>query len=525
MSVMSTMYTGIAGMLTSSTGMSVVSNNLANTSTVGFKGSKITFEDTFYQAINSAQGVSQVGTGVTVSAIYGDFSQGAYETTTSATDLAINGNGYFQLINPVNGSVYYTRAGDFTFNSSGYLVDAHGYNVQGWVVDSSGNPVGATTNIQIDSSQSPPSATTSVSMLFNLDSTSKDCCVDTDNPFFAMFSAWNGTEDTPLGDALYSYQNSITVYDENGASHVLTIYFDKVSDETYTDGTAGTSVWEYIVTCDPSEDGRTIDGTALSTTSAAGLLMTGTMTFSSSGEMKGMTAYTLASGATGNMSNLANWTPADFSDNGFPVFTANFTGTENASATGEANAAAIELNLGMGTKNITGTGWSAAMAATAADIGTDFTNLGNFLEPDLQTSSTTSYDSSTTTRTQAQDGYTSGYLLELSVDTNGVITGRYSNGQIEDLWVVALCSFANQDGLQRQGGNLFSQTRDSGEAIMGTPGTSSLGTISSNTLEQSNVDMATQMVQMITLQRVYDGSSKIITTANEMLQTVIGLKR
>ncbi|MCK9240836.1 flagellar hook protein FlgE [Desulfocurvus sp.] len=525
MSVMSTMYTGIAGMLTSSTGMSVVSNNLANTSTVGYKGSKITFEDTFYQAINSAQGVSQVGTGVTVSAIYGDFSQGAYETTTSATDLAINGNGYFQLVNPVSGSVYYTRAGDFTFDKSGYLTDAHGYNVQGWAVDGEGSPVGAATDIRIDSSQSPPSATTAVSMLLNLDSTAEDSCVDAANPFFAMFSAWDGTGDTPLGDALYAYQNSITVYDENGASHVLTVYFDKVGEDTYTDGAAGSSVWEYVVTCDPSEDGRTIDGTALATTSAAGLLMAGTLTFSSAGEMKGMTAYTLSSGASGNMSNLANWTPAEFSDNGFPVFTANFTGAQDASATGEPQARPIELNLGLGTRNVTGSGWNAATAASAAAVGSSFANVGNLLEPDLETSSTTSYDSATTTRTQAQDGYTSGYLLELSVDTNGVVTGRYSNGQIEDLWVVALCDFANEDGLQRQGGNLFSQTRDSGEAVMGTPGTASLGSISSNTLEQSNVDMATQMVQMITLQRVYDGSSKIISTANEMLQTVIGLKR
>ncbi len=525
MSITSTMYSGIAGMLTASQGMSVVSNNLANSSTVGFKGSTVTFEDTFYQAINSAQGVSQVGTGVTVSAIYGNFSQGAYETSTDATDLAIGGNGFFQLVSPDNGQTYYTRAGDFRFDSAGYLVDSHGYRVQGWEVDESGSPAGAIQSIKVDNSQSPPSPTSSVSMYLNLDSDAEDNAVDAANPFFAMFGAWDGTEDTPLGDALYEYQNTITVYDENGSSHELTIYFDPVSGDSMTNADAGSSVWEFLVTCDPSEDGRTIDGTAVGTTSAAGMLMTGTMTFNSSGEMTGMTAFTLASGAGGNMSSLSNWTPADFSDSGFPTFTANFTGADTASGTGEAEAIAIELDLGMGSGDISGSGWNATMAANAALIGDDYALLGNYAEPELQTSYTTNYDNSSTTRTQAQDGYASGFLLELSVDTNGVVTGRYSNGQVEDLWTLVLADFTNPDGLSRAGGNLFSMTRDSGEAVTGTANSGSFGSISSNTLEQSNVDMGTEMVKMITLQRVYDAASKVISTSDQMLQTVIGLKR
>jgi flagellar hook protein FlgE len=153
----------------------------------------------------------------------------------------------------------------------------------------------------------------------------------------------------------------------------------------------------------------------------------------------------------------------------------------------------------MGTSNITGTGWSATMAANSAAIGTSFTNIGNYLEPDLQTSSTTSYDSSTTTRTQAQDGYTSGYLLEISVDTNGVITGTYSKRPDRGpLGGGPVCSFANEDGLQRQGGQPLLPDPRLGRGRYGHSGTSSLGTINSNNPGASNVDMATQMVQMIT---------------------------
>lgn len=524
MSVTSSMYTGIAGMLTASQGISVVGNNLANSNTVGYKGSVITFEDTFYQAVNSAQGISQVGTGSAVSAIYGNFQQGPMETATDATDLAIGGEGFFQLVSPTNGEVYYTRAGDFRFDQSGMLVDSHGYEVQGWAVDGAGDPVGSLRSIQVDNSQSPPSPTTSASFITNLDSGAEDNATSATDPFFALMQSWDGTQDPPLGDGLYEYQTTITVYDENGSSHDLTVYFDPVGDGSYANGDAGSQTWEFIVTCDPADDGRTIDGQTMSQTSGAGLLMAGTMTFNASGEMTGMTAFTQQSGATGDLTDLGNWTPAEFSDNGFPTFTANFTGAANASTTGEANAQGIELNLGMGTADVS-TGWNAGMPATADLIGTDYTALGNYSTPELGTTSTTNYDSASSTLSQSQDGYASGYLMELSVDINGVVTGRYSNGQIEDLYVVALADFANPDGLQRQGGNLFSMTRDSGEAITGTANTGSFGSIQSNTLEQSNVDMGTEMVKMITYQRVYDAASKVISTADTMMQTVIALKR
>jgi flagellar hook protein FlgE len=517
------MYTGISGMLTSSQGMSVVSNNLANTNTVGFKGSKTTFEDTFYAAVNSSQGVSQIGTGSSLSAIYGDWSQGSYETSTDATDLAIDGDGFFMVCDSVSGDTYYTRAGDFRFDSSGYLVNASGLRVQGWAVDQdTGDIASGIGDIVISSFQSPPSPTTALSMYFNLNSTSDDESTSAANPYFAMFENWDGTADSPLGDGLYAYQNTIKVYDENGSAHTLTVYFDKVDSDSVTGESTGTSTWEFVVTCNATEDGRTIDGQSVGATSAAGVLMIGTLTFSSSGELTGMGAYTLNSGASGDLKDLSNWTLADISDNGFATFTANFTGASNASYTGAADAVAIELDLGLGSSK---RAWDAATASNASVLGTSAAALGNFVAAKPSKTTTTSYNASSSTLSQAQNGYASGFLQSLSVDTDGTVTANYSNGQITDLYKITLANFTNPDGLQREGSNLFSATRDSGEAVTGVAGTGSLGEISANSLEQSNVDMGTELVRMITLQRMYDASSKIISTADTMLQTVIALKR
>lgn len=526
MSITGSMYTGISGMQTASQGMSVVSNNLSNVNTVGYKGSKVTFEDTFYTAVNSSAGVSQVGTGVTVSNIYGDFSQGAYEDSTSATDLAIGGKGYFQLVNPVSGNTYYTRAGDFSFDDEGYLTNSSGYRVQGWrtETDASGavNAVGSITDIHIDSYQSPPAATTSLFMGLNLDLDGDDNCTSTTgNIFFSMLESWDGTQDPPLGDSLYEYQATITVYDGNGSSHDLTVYFDQVENAD------GDNIWEYIVTCDPSEDGRVIDGQEVGDTSAAGLLMAGTMTFQDGGKLSAITAYTLKSTASGDLTDLSNWTLADMDEDGMPVFTGNFTGADGADATDQSNASSIAISFGLSSSDVSGSGWNAKAqaASNAGMIGSNASALGNLAEAELGSSATTSHDNSSSTLSASQDGYASGFLQNISVNNDGVIQATYSNGQIEDLYVLVLANFANEDGLKREGGSLFSQTRDSGEALTGTANSGSLGTIAANSLEQSNVDMATELVRMITYQRAYDASSKIISTADTMMSTIIATKR
>jgi len=535
MSLTSSLYQGITGMQAHSQAISVIGNNLANVSTTGYKASNIYFEDLISQDITTAAGNSQLGLGVKVAAIYGDFSQGSIQTTTSATDLAIGGNGYF-CVKPANSDeTYYTRAGNFTFNKNGYMVDANGYRVQGWAMKkATGSSTtstdyqiyGTAGDIQVSNFQSPASATTKVSMITNLDPTSESQSDSTDgNPFFAMFENWKGNKDTPLDSANYGYSNTIKVYDDTGTSHTLTVYYDKV---TMSSNAGSDTVWEYTVTCKPGEDGRTINGQTIGNTSSAGLLMTGTMTFRS-GVLVGESSYTLKSNASGDLHALSNWTLADFSSSGYPQFTANFTKASNASTTDSPSVQSIALDLGIRSKSKTwsqGAGTLSTQASAVGDKTSNASYLPSMGNPVVSALSTESYDTGgNSTLYQTQDGYTAGYLQSVAVDADGVVTGTFSNGQEIALYSVELATFTNQWGLRRDGNNLFSETLDSGSALTGTANTAGKGSITSNALESSNVDMATEFVSLITAQRGFEANTKVITTADSLLSEVIAMKR
>ena len=139
--------------------------------------------------------------------------------------------------------------------------------------------------------------------------------------------------------------------------------------------------------------------------------------------------------------------------------------------------------------------------------------------------SSSQFARASTTTFQAADGYGAGDLQGVNVDVDGIITGTYSNGQLIPLYRVALAKFTNEQGLYKEGGNLFKSTRESGDAITNRPGTNGLGSIAPNSLEQSNVDMATEFVKMITTQRGFQANSKTITVVDQMLQELINLKR
>ncbi|MFW5488831.1 MAG: flagellar hook protein FlgE [Desulfovibrio sp.] len=549
MSLSASLYAGITGLGAHGERMSVIGNNLANVNTVGYKSSRMFFEDAISQDISTSQGVGQVGRGVRVGAIYSDYGQGSFETTNEATDMAIGGNGFFVLKSQGDESTYYSRAGNFRFNKDGYLIDPHGYVLQGWAVDQTSTQVGGTvdekdtsrsvrikgvpTNIRLDNFQSPPKATSRVSFFTNLDSGEKDNSLDPTDPFFAMAKNWDATKEPPLGESSYAYQTTMKVYDENGSSHNLSVYYDPVT----LSNSGGKQVWEYIVTCDPDEDGRVLGGNVqLRNTSAAGLLAMGTITFNSAGEMENTSTFMLQSGAMPDPTNLralSNWTlPSSFSQNGYPVIDANFLSVSNASFVNSSavNSSNVLMELDFGLRNPSGNwtnpGYNQASAFTglSPDGGT-MTLLPGFADVEHAALTTTSYSQGSTTIDQGQDGYTAGFLQNLSIDRDGVMTGRYSNGQVLELFVVTLANFNNNSGLRRDGGNLFTETRESGSAITNRPNSAGLGSIASNQLEQSNVDMAQEFVKMITTQRGFQANSKIITTTDSMLGELIMLKR
>ncbi|MCD4741849.1 MAG: flagellar hook-basal body complex protein [Desulfobacteraceae bacterium] len=155
------------------------------------------------------------------------------------------------------------------------------------------------------------------------------------------------------------------------------------------------------------------------------------------------------------------------------------------------------------------------------DLGTvyDGTNFEN------QSMSTTQYSKASSTVFQNADGYSAGDLQGVDIASDGIMTGIYSNGELIPLFRVGLAKFLNNFGLSNEGGNLFRETRDSGTAITNKPGENGLGTLAPNSLEMSNVDISEEFVAMITTQRGFQANSKTITTTDDMMQTVIQMKR
>lgn len=145
-------------------------------------------------------------------------------------------------------------------------------------------------------------------------------------------------------------------------------------------------------------------------------------------------------------------------------------------------------------------------------LGTDFNGL-------------TSFDKDSSTESISQDGYTGGTLNGVKVDETGTIIGSFTNGQSFGLAQVALASFTNNEGLQSEGGNVFSQTANSGEAVIGAAGTGDKGTIAASKLEASNVDLSRALTDLIVIQRGFQANSKTITTSDEMLNTLLQLKQ
>ena len=137
----------------------------------------------------------------------------------------------------------------------------------------------------------------------------------------------------------------------------------------------------------------------------------------------------------------------------------------------------------------------------------------------------TQYAAPSTTIYQTQDGFPSGFLQKVSIDPDGILSGTYSNGRNQELYQLGLALFRNQWGLQKVGNNLYRETRDAGQATINPPGTGGTGTIASNALEQSNVDLAQEFVDMIIQQRGFQANSKTISTTDSLLSELINLKR
>ncbi|HWI14194.1 MAG TPA: flagellar hook protein FlgE [Burkholderiales bacterium] len=155
---------------------------------------------------------------------------------------------------------------------------------------------------------------------------------------------------------------------------------------------------------------------------------------------------------------------------------------------------------------------------------TGLTNGANNMSYTVDFTGTTQFGSAFGVNSLAQNGYTSGRLSGLNISADGVIQGRYTNGQSSVLGQVTLANFANTQNLQPAGGNSWAETAESGAAMIGAPGSGTLGVLQSAAVEDSNVDLTAELVNMITAQRVYQANAQSIKTQDAVLQTLVNLR-
>ena len=470
---------GLSGLRAATSDLNVTGNNIANAGTAGFKQSRAEFADV-YAASVLGSGKNSQGSGVLLSDVSQMFNQGNINYTQNALDLAINGNGFFQTSN--NGEISYTRAGYFGTDREGFIVNNFGYRLQGFAVDGNGNlQNGVVSDLRIETASQAPRATTTLDQTFNLNSNNVvptawqgaydgaiAGAVDPANPtpaeIAAAQAAANATFD-PADPTSYNSSTSTNIYDTQGNAHVMTQYFVKT----------GANTWQMNVLVDgrnPADPTSTTPYSMAVGFTASGQLDTASLV---SGDYDGAGDPDFTVDAATGRFTLNGWTPAAADDSEPPVWGNNGA---NASPTG--------------------------------------------ILVDLRKS--TQFSSSFAVNSVSQDGYTTGQLAGLEIDDTGVIFARYTNGQSRVQGQVILANFANVQGLTPVGKTGWVQSFESGEPVVGTPRSGTMGALQAGALEDSNVELSDQLVNLIVAQRNYQANAKTIETESAVTQTIINLR-
>ncbi|HEX5162474.1 MAG TPA: flagellar hook protein FlgE [Steroidobacteraceae bacterium] len=399
----------LSGVNAAQADLNVTANNIANTSTTGFKGSRTEFADMFAVSL---QGVSSnaSGNGVRVAAVAQQFAQGNIEFTDSNLDLALSGQGMFILSD--QGALAYTRAGAFQMNRDGYVVNSMNQRLQVYPpLAGGGFNTGGLADLRLVTTDSAPQATSNVEYVLNLPASATP-------PPVAVFD--------PTDPNSFNQATSLTLYDSLGATHTGTMYFVK---------TATANQWTAQLS---------IDGTLVGTPQ--------TLQYSNTGVLTAPVGGLLA----------------------FPAYTP---------TTGAADMT-VSVDLGQSTQ-----------------FG------GNF-----------------SVNSVTQDGYTTGRLIGIDIDETGIVQARFTNGNSQSLGQVAVANFANVQGLQQLGNTQWAETFASGQALRGQAGNSGFGLVQSGALEGANVDVTEQLVNMITAQRNFQANAQMISTADQITQTIMQIR-
>jgi len=410
-------YTGLSGLQASSQAIDVITDNLANTSTVGFRGYSTEFSNMFEKAVNTTSGGSSVdsgiGVGTNVSAIVMDQTQGVFQLTPSANDLAILGDGWFGIES--YGQTMYTRDGSFTFDANRDLVTYDGMFVLGTM----GNNI--TDGVLTE-------------QLFEIPLTDVGDQEKLSFPKELYFP--------PTASTSASFSGNLTLEEDIAAVGVPVITSDGTTNNLRLEFAKSTVQVPPGVQWDVVATTQTADGSEIYDT------QTGVVSFD---ELGALTSNTLSS-----------------IDN---------------------QGTSISIDLGTGYDGVISINAPSSLSSSA-------------------------------------DGLTDGELLGYNINKNGDVLATFTNGRQSNVGSIAIFHFQNDQGLERVNGSRFLQSANSGKPIFfkDADGNNINGTdLATNKLEGSNVKMEVALTDLIIMQRAYDSSSKLITTADQMLQKALNM--
>jgi flagellar hook protein FlgE len=507
---------GLSGLNGAAKSLDVIGNNIANASTVGFKGSQAQFADVYASSLNGAGG-NQAGIGTKVAQIAQQFTQGNVESSNNPLDIAINGGGFFRTT--VAGATQYSRNGQFSLDKDGFMVNAQGAKLTGYTASATGQILaGSPVPIQINASDLEPVATSRVDTELNLDSGS---IVPVTSPF-------NATDPSS-----YNKQTPIDVYDTLGNPHVMSSFYVKTS--------AGH--WDVYVANDGTEiTNLKVAAAAQGTTAPFAAVNAARAAWNTSSKAvppnPAQVATDLAAYATlaGNMVQTAAGTAgATAADQAAITAAASSSGTTVGNTPENVDhdiAAAVRVPakpVGHLDFDSSGALSTALMSPQTLPLTVALpifppTGAAPMLSVDFNFAGTTQYGAATSEKKSSQDGYTAGHLQRFSASADGIVLGQYSNGQSHALGQVVLANFANPNGLSPLGNNAWAETSASGIPLIGAPQSGSLGVLQSSAVENSNVDLTAELVNMITAQRVYQANAQTIKTQDSVLQTLVNLR-
>ncbi len=467
MSINSAMLAGVSGLTANSAALAAISDNIANVNTVGYKRSQSQFQTIVTS--QAAAGAYSAG-GVQASTRAYVSQQGLLQRTSSNTDLGIAGAGFFVTTQKPEGldstdARLFTRAGSFQVDDLGYLRNSAGLYLQGWTADSDGA-------ITIDPSDITRLSSINVGTVGGAAEQTTRVGLNANLKSSQPLSSELGTYNVATNSmAMYDpetgagvkpdFEIQMPISDSKGGQRTIAISFLK---------SATPNEWYAEVRAVPASD--VVSGAGL----ANGQIRTGTVAFTSDGRLD-MTNTDLFADPLNPMINI---------------------GPSAAAAPG-----AGQVN------------WAAALGINAQDVDFEF-NAG--------AGGLTQYDSQSVVQAVTTNGTAFGNLTNIEINEEGFVTAIFDNGITRRIAQVAVATFANPDGLNAVSGNAYRVSDSSGTFNLKAPGTGGGGLLSPSTLEASTVDLSSEFTGLITTQRAYSASSKIITTADEMLAELLRIK-